>query len=268
MEQPIKANVLLTHGLGEHSGRYGHVALFFAQHGYRLCSYDLRGHGRSGGRRGHINHYGELLDDLEKVVNFHARDGVPMFLYGHSLGAQITLNYLLRRHQPVRGAIIASPWLELVFRPGWLKVLLAKIMMGFWPTFTQNGPDDPASLSRDLDFLDSLPGGDLLHHKISARMYGELLAGASRARAGAAQFDYPLFLLHGTDDPMTSAAATESFFQKVASQDKTLKLHPAMRHETHNEIGRETVLAEIVQWMDRRLAATIPGEPGAGAHAV
>jgi alpha-beta hydrolase superfamily lysophospholipase len=136
-----------------------------------------------------------------------------------------------------------------------LKVLLAKIMRGFWPTFTQNGPDDPATLSHDLAFLDSIPGGDLLHHKITARMYGEILAGAHRAREGAVECDCPLLLIHGADDPLTSPAATKSFFQKAASQDKTLKLHPAMRHETHNEIGRETVLAEIVEWMDSHLPA-------------
>jgi alpha-beta hydrolase superfamily lysophospholipase len=259
VEQNVKADVLLTHGLGEHSARYDHVALVLAQNGYRLCTYDLRGHGRSQGRRGHIHRYADLLDDLERVMNYHMREGIPMFLYGHSLGGQITLNYLLRRRQPVCGAIIASPWLELVYRPLWLKVLLAKIMVGIWPTFTQNRLDNPAVLSRDQAFLASLPGKDLIHHKVSARMYRELLEGARRASEGAPEWDYPLLLIHGADDPVTSPAATESFFQKAASPDKTLKIHPAMRHETHNEIGRETVFAEMVEWMDKRLPAKLGG---------
>ena len=256
VEGNVKADVLLTHGLGEHSARYEHVAGSFAQNGYRLCSYDLRGHGRSPGRRGHVNDYGELLDDLGTAMNYHKRDGVPMFLYGHSMGAQITLNYLLQRRPRVSGAIIASPWLELVFRPGRLKVLLAKIMVGVWPTFTQDGPDNKAMLSRDRDFLASLPGEDLMHHKISARMYTELLAGASRAYESSSGYECPLLLIHGTDDPLTSRAATESFFQKLATPDKTLKIFPGMRHETHNETGRETVFAEMMEWMDSRLPSS------------
>ena len=258
VEGNMKADVLLTHGLGEHSARYGHVARFFAQHGYRLCTYDLRGHGRSHGRRGHIQRYGEFLDDLQMVMEHYRREGVPMFLYGHSLGGQITLNYLLQRRPRVSGAIIASPWLALAFQPGRLKVLLAKIMNRLWPSFTQFTLDDPAALSRDLAFLASMQGQDLVHHLVSARMFGEVLAGADRTCEGSAGYDCPLLLIHGADDPLTSAAATESFFEKVAAPDKTLKIYPGMRHETHNEIGRETVLAEMAEWMDRRL----PARPG------
>lgn len=250
-----KADVLLTHGLGEHSGRYGHVARFFAESGYRLCTYDLRGHGRSHGRRGHIKRYGELLDDLEMALGYHRREGVPMFLYGHSLGGQITLNYLLQRRPRVPGAIITSPWLELAFRPRRMKVLLAKLMVELWPTFTQTTPNDQSLLSRDLAFLASLPGQDLVHHKVSARMYQEMLAGADRVCGHTSGFGCPLFLIHGEADPLTSAAATASFFKKLDERDKTLKIHPGMRHETQNETGRETVLAEMVEWMDRRLPA-------------
>lgn len=250
----IKAGVLLTHGMGEHSARYFHVAEFLAKHGYRLCAYDLRGHGRSGGRRGHIDRYEDLLDDLEIVMNHHAREGVPLFLYGHSLGGQITLNFLQRRHPAVRGAVITSPWLRLAFQPAPWKVLLAKITLKFWPTFTQDAPDDPAQLSRDPDFLASMPDSDLTHNKMSARMFNELLQGARRASMEAFQCSYPLYLAHGADDPLTSAPATESFFKNAASPDKTLKIYPSMRHETHNEIGRETVLADIVEWLDAHYA--------------
>lgn len=256
----IKADVLLTHGLGEHSARYDHVAGFLAQNGYRLCAYDLRGHGRSHGRRGHVNRYGEFLDDLEMVMNYFKREGVPMFLYGHSLGGQITLNYLLQRRPQVLGAIITSPWLELAFRPHPLKILLAKIMVVLWPTFTQNGPGDQALLSRDSAFLASLPGQELVHHRLSARMFNEILAGAGRVRESTSGFGCPLLLIHGDEDPLTSPAATESFFKNLAGPDKTLKIHPGMRHETHNEIGREKVLAEMVEWMDKHL----PAEPGGG----
>ena len=248
-----KADVLLTHGLGEHSARYGHVAAFFAQNGFRFCAYDLRGHGRSGGLRGHIHQYADLIDDLDSVLKHYKREGVPMFLYGHSLGAQITLNYLLQRHPHVAGAILTSPWLALAFHPSRLKVLLAKLLHAFWPTFTQTTFDNPAALSRDLVFLASLAEQKLVHHKMSARMYGEALAGAARVGAASSGFGCPLLLIHGGDDPLTSAAATESFFRSLCEPDKTLKIYPGMRHETQNEIGRETVLSDMVEWMNKRV---------------
>ena len=252
LEQKAKASVLLTHGMGEHSGRYLHVAEFLASRGYRLCAYDLRGHGRSGGKQGYINHYSELLDDLAMVKEHYTRQGEPMFLYGHSMGAQIMLNYLLERRPAVAGAIATSPWLELSFRPSPWKVLMAKIMVNLWPSFTQAGPDDDTLLSRDAEFIASIPGRDLLHHKMSARMYHELLTGSREALKRAKECDYRLLMIHGADDPLTSSQATETFFKNATSKDKTLKIHPKMLHETHNEIGREMVLAEIVDWMEGR----------------
>ena len=252
-----KASVLLTHGMGEHSARYLHVAEFLAANGYRLCTYDLRGHGRSTGRRGYIRGYDELLDDLERVRKHFKREGERMFLYGHSMGAQVTLNYLLGREPDVQGAIITSPWLELAFRPSRWKVLLAKIMLNLWPTFTQDGPHDDALLSRDAAFIAAIPGRELVHCKMSARMFYELTTGAQRAIAGAREFNCPMLLIHGAEDPLTSAAATKSFFQAIASRDKTLKIYPGMRHETHNDSERETVIAGIVDWLNER-CATFP----------
>jgi alpha-beta hydrolase superfamily lysophospholipase len=251
----VKGCVLLTHGMGEHSARYAHVAAYFLEHGYRFCAYDLRGHGRSRGRRGHINSYEELLGDLHRVATHCRREGEPLFLYGHSLGAQITLNYLIHRNPEIHGAIITAPWLRLVYRPHPGKVLLAKLLAGVWPGFTQDGPNDNTLLSRDIAFLDSLPGAEMLHHKISARMYLELMRGACDANEMAPGSGARLLLIHGGSDPVTSREATESFFRRSVSGDKTLRIYPGMLHEPHNEIGREAVFSEMVEWMDARCCA-------------
>jgi alpha-beta hydrolase superfamily lysophospholipase len=238
--------------MGEHSERYAQVGAFFLRHGYRLCAYDLRGHGRSLGRRGYIRCYDDLLDDLQLVLEHHRREGLPLFLYGHSMGGQITLNYLLSRRPRVCGAIITSPWLELAFRPAPWKTLLAKLMVNLWPTFTQEGPGDTTLLSRDEAFLASMDNPDLTHRKISARMFDELTRGGQRVIELAGEFRDPLLLIHGADDALTSAAATENFFHRVGAADKSLKIYPSMRHEPHNDFGRETVLADMVEWMDAR----------------
>src|SRR5438067_2431459 len=109
--EPMRASVLLVHGMGEHSARYFHVAEHLVRRGYRVCALDLRGHGRSTGRRGDITRYEVLLDDLalawERLL---PADGAPSFLYGHSLGGQIALNFAVEKKPAVAGAVITSPW--------------------------------------------------------------------------------------------------------------------------------------------------------------
>ena len=259
VEGKVKADVLLTHGFGEHSAKYAHVARFFAQHGYRLCGYDMRGHGHSPGQRGDIDRYETLLDDLDvvrKIHGLHDREEAPIFLYGHSFGGQVTLNYILqRRPAAVQGVIVSSPLVKLAFQPSRLKVLLANLMIKVWPSFTQGGPNDKSALTRDVAFLDSLPEPELLHHRVSARMYREILAGAASLREGASRFTLPLLVIQGSDDAIVSAPAAQAFYEAAGSADKTMRMHPGMRHETQNETGRETVLAEMVEWMDRHLPA-------------
>lgn len=253
----VKANVILTHGLGEHSGRYLHVAAFMAQSGYRLCSYDLRGHGRSDGNRGWLSSYADFLDDLERVHAHFQDEAIPTFFYGHSLGGQIVLNYLATRRPIAAGAIIASPWLELVINPGTWKVRLAKAALRVWPRFTQQHNANPARLSRDQAFLRSLPDPDLIHRRVSARMFSELTKNAVCARLSAASIKTPLLLFHGHDDPITSPIATRQFYEASISTDKTVKIYPAQLHETHNEIERQQVLLDIVGWMETRLTAPL-----------
>ncbi len=248
----LKGDILLTHGMGEHSGRYLHVGEFLAAHGYRVCAYDLRGHGRSSGKRGDIVSYDILLNDVEATTRHYTRAGIPTFFYGHSLGGQIILNSIVEDKRVVSGAIVASPWLALVFRPNPIKLLLAKVALKIHPSMTQTSGLDDSRLSRDKEFLRSMKDMNLVHKKMSARMYSELTRGARRALKAAGHFTQPLLLLHGADDPITSITATQEFFSHAASRDKTMKVYPDTLHETHNDIGREQVLNEVLAWLDAR----------------
>ena len=252
--QAVRANVVLVHGLGEHSARYRHVAERLAAFGFRPCLFDLRGHGRSEGKRGHIGSYEELLDDAAAVFAEFARDGTPTFLYGHSLGGQLAINFATGRKPAIAGLIIASPWLELAFAPRFWKLWLAQLAVRCWPRWTQQTEVRPERLSRDPAFLSSLPDPELIHHRLSAHMYFELVAGARRARDNAATMEAPLLLVQGEADPITSVEATRAFFKNAQSPDKTLLLYPGGLHETHNDLDRETVLRDVVEWLDRRCA--------------
>ncbi|RYD69669.1 MAG: alpha/beta fold hydrolase [Verrucomicrobiaceae bacterium] len=112
----VQAEAVLTHGFGEHSRRYEHVAAALSGCGIRAWTYDLRGHGRSGGRRGDAVSYELFLKDLGQMIERASITGRPCFLLGHSFGGQITLRYLQERQPEIRGAVICSPWLKLAFR--------------------------------------------------------------------------------------------------------------------------------------------------------
>lgn len=259
MEIPPRGVAVLTHGRGEHSGRYGHVVEAFAAHGVRVWSYDLRGHGRSTGPRGDLPSYEALLDDLGGVVACARAESLPIFLLGHSLGGQITLNFLLNRSGKFHGAVVASPYLRLAFAPPRWRLALAHAARWIWPSLTQPTPMPWSRLSRDEAHLGSFPDMDLLHDQISARMFYAIKTGAAAAHLGAERLRSPLLLLHGGDDPVTSVEATREFYERAGSADKTLKIFPEMLHETHNEIGRERVFREVITWIESRLGAEVSG---------
>ena len=257
-----KGVVLLVHGFGEHSGRYLHVMRHLAGAGLPVVAADLRGHGRSQGARGDIASYEVLLEDLLGVWNelsekVAAKD-LPIFLYGHSLGGQIILNFAAAHRPAAAGLVVTSPWLKLAFAPARGKMILAWIAGRLWPSFRQGTAVRPERLSRDMDFLKGMADLHLVHHRMSARMYRALSAGAARAEAEAPSLTFPILLLRGSDDPVTSVEATARLFQESRSHDKSLALIPEALHETHNDLCREQVAGQITAWLLRHC-----GDPGA-----
>ncbi|HEY3835094.1 MAG TPA: alpha/beta hydrolase [Bryobacteraceae bacterium] len=254
---PERALVVLTHGLGEHSGRYGHVAAALAARGFSVVGWDLRGHGQSSGNRGDVADSEWLVDDLAAVCARFRRKETPLFLFAHSLGGQIALRLLERDSGVCRGAVIASPWLRLAFDPPRWKVMLGRFAMHLWPRFAQPTGMRLERLSRDAAHMASFPDKALMHQRISARMYFAMRTGGERVLAAAAGLRTPLLLLHGDDDPVTSHHATGEFFERVGSADRTLRIFPAARHEMHNDLVRAEVLREAGDWIEARLAPVV-----------
>ncbi len=254
-ESEVVAEVVLTHGFGEHSRRYEHVAAAFANCGIRAWSYDLRGHGRSGGRRGDASNYGLFLDDLAQVLECASSTLNPCFLLGHSFGGQITLRYLQERRPAISGAIICSPWLKLAFEPPWWRIALARLALRLCPGWTQNTPARVAHLSRDQEYLLSMPDLDLMHRMLSPRLYFAMVEAGQKALAEGGALQVPILLIHGDADEVTCARATQRLYERVASKDKTLALYPDARHETHNDLCRDRVLADICGWINDRVGS-------------
>jgi alpha-beta hydrolase superfamily lysophospholipase len=128
-EDRTRAVVCLVHGIGEYSGRYVHVADRLTQAGYAIFTFDLRGHGKSEGLRGHIPSYEAIMQDISFLLETANKKypQLPVFLCGHSLGGNLVLNYVLRRQPHLKGVIATAPWLHLAFEPPASKIALGKM---------------------------------------------------------------------------------------------------------------------------------------------
>ena len=254
-ESDVKAAICLVHGLGEHSGRYTHVAAYLAENGYALDAYDLRGHGKSSGARGNTPSYDALMDDIALVLaNTQARyPGKPVFLYGHSLGGNQVLNFALRRQPKVSGVISTGPWLRLAFDPPALQVTLGRVMNSIYPSFTQANGLERAALSRDDQVVMNYENDPLVHDRISARLFMGFYQSGYWALDHASDFSYPLLLMHGCADRLTSAQASREFAQK-AGACCTLKIWEGFYHEIHNEPEQASVMKVMVDWLDQNLS--------------
>lgn len=253
VEKP-KAVICLVHGMGEHSGRYAHVAKFFNENNYSVLSFDQRGHGKSGGKLGHTPSYDLLMEDITILLKQadSLYPGIPKFLYGHSMGGNLVLNYALRKKPGVAGIISSSPWLKLAFEPPAFQVKLAKVVNGIFPAFTQSSKLDVTAISRDAAIVNAYKNDKLVHDKISSNMFLSVHQSGLWALEHAQEFSLPLLLFHGTADRLTSYKASHEFSQKVKS-DITFKLWEGLYHEPHNEPEKQEVFVLIREWMERTL---------------
>ncbi len=253
-DQAPKAVICLVHGHGEHVNRYAHVGAAFANAGYVLMGFDQRGHGKSAGPRGHTPSYDALMDDVaDLLAQAGSRyPGLPQFLYGHSMGGNEVLNFVLRRKPILAGVIATGPWLRLAFQPPALQVTLGRLMNRIAPAFTQASGLDAEALSHDQKVVDAYVNDPLVHDKITARMFVELFGSGEWALTQAAQFPLPLLLMHGSADRLTSADASREF-TRSGSANVPLHIWDGWFHEIHNEPDQQEVFKMMIDWMNARL---------------
>ena len=255
-EASLRAIVCLVHGLGEHTGRYAHVAAALNEAGYAVLGFDLRGHGKSEGLRGHTPSYDALMDDIGRLLDEAAQryPGKSQFIYGHSLGGNLALNYALRRKPPLAGVVSTSPAIRVGKPLPATQLTLAKVMNKLRPTMQMPNGLALDNLARDPEVIRAYKSDPLVHNKISVRLAVEMLQAGEWALAHAAEFPLPLLLVHGSADELTSAAATQEFAGKVRG-DCTLKIWDGFYHETHNEPEKAEVLAFMVAWIESHMPA-------------
>jgi alpha-beta hydrolase superfamily lysophospholipase len=242
--------VFLVHGQGEHSSRYAHVAGALNKAGYAVMSFDHQGHGQSQGPRGDMSSYKALLDDVGQLFNKAGQrfPNAPCFLYGHSMGGNLVLNYVLRRQPQLNGVVVTSPWLRLAFEPPALQITAMRLISRIWPSFTISSGLETSAISRDPAVVAAYENDPLNHDQISVRQLIQVDQAGQWALDHAGQFTFPLLIMHGSGDRITSYQSSRQFADKV-SGDCTFELWDGLYHEPHNEPEKQQFIGFIINWL-------------------
>ena len=248
-----KANILIVHGLAEHSGRYEKIAHQLVENGYAVFSYDQRGHGLTGGTRGYIKRFSDFTADLDAYVQLVNRQGNPtmMYIFGHSMGGTVTAVYAVTYRPNVAGFILSSPLLKVGDSVSKATIRMGKFLARILP-HAGVASIESSAISRDAAVVMSYDADDLVYHgKYSARLGAEMLAQlTTHLPPRLSEIDKPVLLIHGTGDRLANPEGSRLAYQNIGSKDKTLRLYPGFFHETFNEPDGIQVMEDIVFWLD------------------
>ena len=248
IEPATGEGVVLMHGLGEHCGRYAHIARFFNDCGFSVRAYDHRGHGRSGGARGDVPDAGTVLQDAKIAIDDFARGlAVPPLLLGHSMGGLFAACYASRGLSPLSGLILSSPALRIKLSGA--QQLLLRVLGAIAPGFGIPNGLDSRYLSHRREVVDAYNDDPLVHPKISARLLRAMLESVAFAQSQAPTLDVSTLLLVAGEDRLVDAGGSDDFFGKLAPGAGTLRRYPDYYHELFNEVGAERVFDDVRAWL-------------------
>lgn len=244
-----RANVLIVHGISEHSGRYEHVGAWLAEHGFAVESFDLIGCGATGGTRADIEDWTAFLDQIQAHLGPMVEDPLPTILMGHSMGGLLAAEYLASERPEPDLAVLSAPglsggaaWQRVASRL--LSPVVGKLVM---PTGVK-GED----LSRDPAVGEAYFADPLVYPKATVRFGLAMFEAMDRAAANVNRITTPTLVIHGTADPVVAPESSEVFERVEAAERRT---YPDLRHELFNEPEGDQVVADVIEWIDARLAS-------------
>lgn len=251
---PVRAVLSLVHGFGEHCGRYADMAKALSDSGIATVALDLRGHGRSDGKRGVVRNYNEYFADLECLLETsRARHpDVPHILYGHSMGGGLVLNYMLRETPRDITAVIASaPLLRLAEPvPGPLKLIM-KGLTKLLPDFALSQPIKGEAVSSLPEEQARYVKDPLNHGTLGGRLALGMIARGEESVLRASEFSKPLLILHSKDDALTDFDASEAFARQVPTCQ--FVAFEGVAHEMHNDTSRPKVYSDMIQFIESHI---------------
>jgi alpha-beta hydrolase superfamily lysophospholipase len=255
---PEKAVMIIAHGLGEHSGRYLNVINRLVPKGITVFAPDFRGHGKSGGNRGHVLSFDDYVEDLHSMFGEAAKEkkpGTKCFLLGHSMGGLIAINYAIGRQDGIDGLIVSSPSLGVAVKVPAVKAVLGKVMSSLWPGLSLNNELDASKISHDEKVVAAYKNDPLVHDRVTARWFTEFLSAMENANNRVSEIKVPILMQIAGDDHLVNASASKDFFGKLSSKDKTLHLYEGYYHEIFNEKEemRNVSIDDLEKWIFSRI---------------
>lgn len=244
-----RARVVLVHGYAEHTGRYAWLVGSLVAAGYECDVFDLRGHGRSTGARGHVARFADYLDDLERII---ARPDAaqPLFGVGHSLGGLIALEYARVRPGTLAGLAVSSPFLAPAFEVTPLLEKLAAVVSRVAPRQAVKSNIDPGSLTHDVSVAEAYSNDPLVFDTATLGWWREVRRVQEDLLASAPDIRLPVLFLLGDADRVANWRRAADVFERLGSADKSLKVYAGFFHEVLNEVGRARVLQDLVEWLE------------------
>lgn len=244
--------LVVMHGLRDHGDRYAEVAETLVARGYAVHAFDLRGHGRSAGRRVTIGSFDEYVEDLDRfVARVREREpGRPLFVFGHSMGGAIVALWTATRRPDVAGVVLSAPALRIDAPP--LQAAATPVLAALAPELGALAPDNRHFSSDPA--IERAMGADPLIHQPPGPVHTArgLLGAIERIWASTDRLTAPLLLLHGTADRLTAPAGSRDLYVRAAATDKTLRLYEGAAHDLVHEPARARIVADLVAWMDER----------------
>jgi len=245
------AAVILIHGFGEHSGRYGYLADSLHEAGVATFGIDLRGHGQSEGPRGHVDDFDDFSDDISCACTVvqERLPGVPVFLMGHSMGGLAVSAFVARHPEAISGCILSSPVFGLGEETSWPKMLAVRMLDRWAPSMTLPAGFSSYDLSHDVAQVAAYANDPLVLRRGSVRLFNEAVRTQKWILDQAPDIGLPLLILAGADDRLADLGTTRDFMARYGGQDKVLQVFDGYRHEVFNERERDVPIGCMIDWL-------------------
>ena len=250
-----KAVLLVVHGWAEHSGRYMNIVDHFVPRGYAVCALDHRGHGRSEGKRGYVERFPNYLCDLKTFFDLIRGEygGKKIFLVGHSMGGTIATAYTVQYQHEFDGLLLSGASLMLGSSLSSALIPFARLLSLLLPRLGITVLDASA-ISQDPAVVDAYVNDPLVYRgKITCRFGAEMIMTLRKLPSEIHKITLPVLIMHGTADRLGDPAGSRMLYERVSSEDKTLKLYDGFHHEIFNEPGHQQVMADMEAWLEAHL---------------
>ena len=258
-EEHARANLVIVHGLAEHSGRYMNVVNHFVPAGYAVYGVDHIGHGRSDGDRVYVDRFQDYTTTLATYIDMihDWQPDKPIFLIGHSMGGLIGAAYLLEHQQELSGAVLSGPGIKVPDNISRTVIFMGKILSKILPKVGILQLDSNG-VSRDPAVVDAYVNDPLVYTgKVTARLGAEMLKTMQDVTNSASRINLPLTIVQGGNDMLIDPGGAQLLYDSVSSEDKAIKIYEGFYHEVFNDPGHEQVLNDVWKWIEAHLGSSV-----------